>query len=132
MIFQLLRLLEETEADIRFRHGRALDPSRRQEASLAKLIAVLEERCDVQKFISPAYQHVDGTSFAAPIVSAVIAQMLEVNPELTPEQVKRGLTETARPLPNVPLVLQGAGVIQPGPAVQWAREAAQEATAGPG
>jgi hypothetical protein len=28
--------------------------------------------------------HVDGTSFAAPIVLCVIAQLLEVNPGLTP------------------------------------------------
>ena len=34
--------------------------------------------------ISGAYKHVDGTSFAAPIVASLAAQMLEANPELTP------------------------------------------------
>jgi serine protease AprX len=32
--------------------------------------------------ITAAYKHVDGTSFAAPIVSSVAAQMLEANPAL--------------------------------------------------
>ena len=34
--------------------------------------------------ISGAYKHVDGTSFAAPIVSSLAAQMLEANPALAP------------------------------------------------
>ena len=38
--------------------------------------------------ITKSYKYVDGTSFAAPIVSSVIAQMLEANPKLTPQQVK--------------------------------------------
>lgn len=125
LLFQLLRLLEEVEADVRFRHARPLDLSRPTEASLARLIAALEERCDVQKFISPAYQHVDGTSFAAPIVAAVVAQMLEVNPGLGPAEVRRGLFETARRLPEVPALLQGAGVVEPRRAVEWARAAAR-------
>ena len=34
--------------------------------------------------ISGAYKHVDGTSFAAPIVASIAAQMIEANPALTP------------------------------------------------
>lgn len=121
LLYQLKLLLEEVEADIRFRHGRPLDRARPEEATLADLLAALEARRLAKKFISPTSQHVDGTSFAAPIVAAVVAQMLEVAPALAPEDVRRGLCETARRLPEVPAWLQGAGVVQPRAAVAWAR-----------
>lgn len=70
-----------------------------------------------QKLLSKHYKHVDGTSFAAPIVSSVVAQMLEANPQLTPNQVKRLLIETAKRLPDVPVDRQGWGVLQPAAAV---------------
>jgi serine protease AprX len=63
------------------------------------------------KVISGAYKHVDGTSFAAPIVSSLAAQMLEANPALTPGQVKRLLLQTARRLPHVAVDRQGWGVV---------------------
>lgn len=69
------------------------------------------------KVISPFYQHVDGTSFAAPIVSSVVAQMLEANPGLTPERVKSLLVQTAERLPNEPAERQGHGVVVPERAV---------------
>src|SRR5882762_4874279 len=47
----------------------------------------IKKRIQSAKYISAHYMHVDGTSFAAPIVSAIIAQLLEVNPKLTPLQV---------------------------------------------
>src|SRR6185312_2960340 len=37
--------------------------------------------------INQFYKYVDGTSFAAPIVSSIVACMLEANPRLTPPQV---------------------------------------------
>lgn len=120
-LFHLVRLLEEVESDIRFRKGRPLDVSKREEASLVRILEAIRRRIDDQKFISPSYQHVDGTSFSAPIVAAVAAQMLEVNPGLTPGEVRRGLVETARPLAGVDKVLQGAGVVEPRAAVSWAR-----------
>ena len=119
-LFHLLRILEEGEAEIRFRRGRALDLEIASEASLARMIDATRQRILVQKYISPSYQHVDGTSFAAPITTSVVAQMLEANPELTPALVRRGLTETARLLPDVAATLQGAGVLQPRLAVEWA------------
>lgn len=69
------------------------------------------------KVISPFYQHVDGTSFAAPIISSVVAQMLEANPALDPERLKSVLVQTAERLPNEPVERQGSGVIVPGRAV---------------
>jgi serine protease AprX len=67
--------------------------------------------------ISGHYKHVDGTSFAAPIVASVVAQMLEANPRLSPHQVKRILIDTARRLEGVTLERQGWGTILPGLAV---------------
>ena len=70
--------------------------------------------------ISGHYKHVDGTSFAAPIVSSVVAQMLEANPRLTPQQVKRILIDTAIRLESVTVDRQGWGTIIPARAVERA------------
>ncbi|MDX2041323.1 MAG: S8 family serine peptidase [Acidobacteriota bacterium] len=70
--------------------------------------------------ISGHYKHVDGTSFAAPIVSSVVAQMLEANPRLTPQQVKRILMDTAIRLESVEVNRQGWGTIIPSRAVERA------------
>ena len=70
--------------------------------------------------INEHYKMVDGTSFAAPIVTSVVAQMLEANPKLTPQQVKVILMQTARRLPNVPFDRQGWGAINPRAAVERA------------
>ncbi|XWX05521.1 S8 family serine peptidase (plasmid) [Aggregatilineales bacterium SYSU G02658] len=86
-----------------------------------EVITRLQARIYEHKVINEHYQHVDGTSVAAPIVSSVIAQMLEVNPALTPDDVKHILTATAQPLPDVPPHKQGAGRIQPAAAVTMAR-----------
>lgn len=72
------------------------------------------------KFISPHYQHADGTSFAAPIVCSIIAQMLEANPKLTPDRVREILLTTARPLLYEDRQRQGYGVVQAGHAVMQA------------
>ena len=69
---------------------------------------------------------VDGTSFSAPIVSSVVAQMLEANPSLTPSLVKRMLIRTARRVPDIDVDRQGWGALQPKAAV----EAALAATKG--
>lgn len=76
-----------------------------------------------QKYIHPHYQHVDGTSMAAPVVSAIVALMLEVNPGLTPAQVKRILSDTATSLEDFPKAKIGAGLVNAGRAVAAARRA---------
>ncbi len=81
---------------------------------LRELIAVKRRDNNV---ISGAYKHVDGTSFAAPIVASVAAQMLEANPELTPAQIKLILIRTARRLAHVATDRQGWGVVDPPAAV---------------
>jgi serine protease AprX len=65
------------------------------------------------KYISPHYVHVDGTSFAAPIVSAVVAQLLEINPALTPAMVRSLLFSTAKRNGSAPAERQGFGIVQP-------------------
>ncbi|PYS79099.1 MAG: serine protease, partial [Acidobacteria bacterium] len=84
---------------------------------LRQLISVKLNENDV---ISEHYKFVDGTSFAAPIVSSTVACMLEANPGLTPQQVKRILVDTAERLPGVEIDRQGWGVIAPRRAVELA------------
>jgi serine protease AprX len=52
-----------------------------------------------------------GSSQAAAIVSGAVATLLDQHPELTPDQVKALLTQTAVPLPNADPIAQGAGLI---------------------
>lgn len=70
--------------------------------------------------INQHYKFVDGTSFAAPIVSSMIACMLEANPKLTPQQVKRILMETAERVAGIEVERQGSGVVVPRKAVELA------------
>jgi serine protease AprX len=70
--------------------------------------------------INEHYKFVDGTSFAAPIVSSIVACMLEANPKLTPQQVKRILIETSERVAGVEVDRQGWGVVVPRKAVELA------------
>jgi serine protease AprX len=82
---------------------------------IRQLVSVKLHEADV---ISEHYKFVDGTSFAAPIVSSTVACMLEANPHLTPQQVKRILMDTAERLPDFKIDQQGWGVIAPRRAVE--------------
>jgi serine protease AprX len=84
---------------------------------LRQLIAIkmLEENV-----ITAHYKYVDGTSFAAPIVSSIIACLLEANPGLSPQQVKRILIDTAERLPAIEVDRQGWGVVAPRHAIEFA------------
>jgi serine protease AprX len=97
---------------------------------LEELRLVIRQRLAEQKVIHPHYQHVDGTSMAAPIVSAIVAQMLEANPRLSPAQVKDILANTAQPLKFVPASEQGYGAVEGARAVALALRAAGGALAG--
>ncbi len=70
--------------------------------------------------INGNYKYVDGTSFASPIVASIVACMLEANPKLTPQQVKRILIDTAERVPGVEIERQGWGVVVPRKAVEVA------------
>lgn len=118
-LFQLLSVLEEASAEYSFSETRqTATPEER--ASVAALIDAVATRIARSKYISPDYQHVDGTSFATPIVASVAAQMLEAKPSLSPEQIREGLIATASPIPNVGREIQGAGLLRPRQAVEWA------------
>lgn len=66
-----------------------------------------------QKIAGIHYQHVDGTSFSAPIVCSIIAQMLEANPDLNPRRIKQILCATTDKIFNIDIEKQGHGLIQP-------------------
>jgi serine protease AprX len=85
-----------------------------------KIRATVEALLRENKIVATHYQHVDGTSFAAPIVASVVAQMLEANPNLTPAAVKQILIATADRIPGAPLVRQGYGVMNARRAVDYA------------
>jgi serine protease AprX len=72
------------------------------------------------KLVTPDYQHVEGTSFAAPIVASVIACLLEANPDLTPAVIREILIATAQFVPHAPTARQGAGVVDAGQAIALA------------
>ncbi len=68
-----------------------------------------------------AYVGMPGTSMATPIVAGVVAEMLEANPDLGPDDVKEILTRSADPLPGrVPKNQQGAGMVDPHEAILMA------------
>ena len=62
------------------------------------------------------YINLSGTSAAAPVVSGLVAQLLQARPELTPGQVKWLLTHTARPVAGAG---SGAGYPDLGAAVNY-------------
>jgi len=70
--------------------------------------------------INEYYKFVDGTSFASPIVASIVACMLEANPNLTPQQVKRILIDSAERVEGVEVERQGWGVVVPRRAVSLA------------
>src|SRR5215813_838018 len=71
--------------------------------------------------INEHYKFVDGTSFASPIVASIVACMLEANPLLTPQQVKKILIETAERVVGIEVERQGWGVVTPRAAVEMAQ-----------
>ena len=50
--------------------------------------------------VSPGYIQLSGTSFAAPIVSGIAAQIIARNPSWGPDRIKGALMATARPTPS--------------------------------
>ncbi len=79
-----------------------------------------EDALRESKIVATHYQHVDGTSFAAPIVASVVAQMIEANPSLGPAAIKRILISTADRIRQSPLSRQGYGMLNARRAVETA------------
>ena len=85
--YQLLNLARELEE-------KAELPEQLVVSDAAAIRRYVESALSQQKIIAAHYQHVDGTSFAAPIVTSIVAQMIEANPRLTPGAVKNILIST--------------------------------------
>ena len=51
------------------------------------------------KMSEPGYIELSGTSFSAPVISGIAAQILARNPDMTPDQVKGAIMRRARPVP---------------------------------
>lgn len=89
--------------------------------------------------ISFHFEHIgalshDGTSMAAPHVSAAIALMLAVEPKLTPAAIRKKLVASARPYPDgsncaktTGTALCGGGMLDAAAAVAAARTRASDA-----
>src|SRR6185503_11613315 len=105
---------------ITFHQGvdKELDDSKDLPVSLLRQLITIKLR--EGNVINEHYKFVDGTSFAAPIVSSIVACMLEANPKLTPQQVKRILIDTAERVVGVEVERQGWGVVVPRKAVELA------------
>jgi serine protease AprX len=84
---------------------------------LRQLITIKRREGNV---INQHYKYVDGTSFASPIVASIAACMLQANPGLNPQQVKRILMDTAERVAGVEVERQGWGVVVPRRAVEVA------------
>ena len=130
---KLLKALDDAPDDelheiIRTNPGidKDLDAALDRPAYLIRQLLAIKMRAE--NVITAHYKYVDGTSFAAPIVSSVIACMLEANPYLKPHQVKRILIQTAERLPFIEVDRQGWGVIVPRRAVEVAISMRPETT----
>jgi len=80
----------------------------------------VEQELLARGLVTPHYQHVDGTSFAAPLVASLVACLLEANRGLSPPLVREVLLTTAHPVPGAPRDRQGAGAMEAGKAVALA------------
>jgi serine protease AprX len=106
----MARELEET-ADL---------PEQLVNSEAAEIRAYVEDVLQQEKIVAAHYQHVDGTSFAAPIVTSIVAQMIEANPRLTPGAIKNILISTADRILSEPVIRQGYGVVNARRAVELA------------
>lgn len=111
----LKRLLMRGYADLGLSLNEAQHPDEH-------LYAKLQGRINTHKLIDAKHQHVDGTSVSAAVVTALVAQMIEANPRLTPDSIRAILTRTAVPLPHVGGAQQGAGTIHAGNAILAAEQ----------
>ena len=96
-------------------------PERIASSDESAIRAYVEMALQQDKIVAAHYQHVDGTSFAAPLVASVVAQMVQVNPALTPGAIKNILVSTADRIATEPVIRQGYGVVNARRAVELAK-----------
>ncbi|MBI4909802.1 MAG: S8 family serine peptidase [Acidobacteria bacterium] len=100
-------------------HAEAKELFERRAARKPEIESLIQEK----KLITPHYKMVEGTSFAAPIVSSTVACMLEANPSLTPQLVRQCLAQACSRISGAPAEQQGLGAIDSGQAVSQALRA---------
>jgi len=103
----LVRSVREMSADMK------LDFAAYASNDVTFIREAIIKRIQTCKYISSHYMHVDGTSFAAPIVCSLIAQMLEANPALTVDAIRQVLFSTAKRIDGWAAERQGFGAIRP-------------------
>jgi serine protease AprX len=96
-------------------------PERVVNSDATRIRAYVEDALQRHKIVAAHYQHVDGTSFAAPIVTSIVAQMIEANPTLTPGAIKNILISTADRIVTEPVIRQGYGIVNASRAVELAK-----------
>jgi serine protease AprX len=116
---KLLPLVRKAPAPIRTWRYQSTDAIR----------ALIAQRMAELKLVTTYYQHVDGTSFASPIVASLVAQLVEANPNLTPKELKSMLVRTAERLSGVDAERQGGGIVNAAAAVAEAVRRASHAVA---
>ena len=99
-------------------YGRTYDGFAKPEVSAAGRYMVgpvptgstlVTERPD--KLLGGDYMQLSGTSFAAPVVAGIAAQLLARNPSWTPDQVKGAIMWGARPVPQALPLQTGVGEV---------------------
>ncbi|MBI4870092.1 MAG: S8 family serine peptidase [Candidatus Riflebacteria bacterium] len=93
-----------------------------------KVTGSVERLVAENQVVGRHFKAVEGTSFAAPMTAAIIAQMLEANPKLTPAVVKNILLGTADRLAGAEVYRQGFGMVNGHRAVEHALHEAHHHT----
>ena len=73
--------------------------------------------------VGSSYVELSGTSFAAPVISGIVAQALVRNPTWTPDQVKGALMRRTRPVPQAAPLSCGVGQVNAVQSVLATKEA---------
>jgi serine protease AprX len=74
---------------------------------MGSTLAVLK----ANKIKNPGYIELSGTSFAAPVITGIAAQILARNPDMTPDQVKGAVMRRARAVPRAEQNSCGVGQV---------------------
>ncbi|MEW6661372.1 MAG: S8 family peptidase [Bacillota bacterium] len=69
------------------------------------------DKTNKQSRVNKWYASLSGTSMATPVCAGAVAQLLQSNPALTPDQVKARLVESAIKLEDLAPNVQGAGIL---------------------
>lgn len=85
-------------------------------------LAALEDVQTLNPLHVPFYTIMSGTSMATPHVAGIVALLLEANPQLTPDDIKQIIQNTATPMPDYEEWEVGAGYVNAYAAVKKAIE----------